>query len=254
MKKRTAIITFLTIISFFITASFAFAEGDAKLKSFLDELAKIDDKAANNASYTIESKAKKDGKEENIKMRAHFKNIKNFVMDMETAGQKIKVVITPEESWMYLGDHNVIMQVPKDAREQFDMEKQQQKRRDETGEMTKAKEGENEVYTIISKDKKKKTLATYDPKQGVYTKVVEYNEKGEVTTEAVFKDYKFGPVDEAEFKKPEGAETMNMPEPEVKEDSKPEEKDAKESKEEPKENKDGKDKKEDAGKKEKSDK
>lgn len=254
MRKRTAIITLLTIISFFVTASFAFAEGDAKLKSLLDELAKIDDKAANNASYTIESKAKKDGKEENIKMRAHFKNIKNFVMDMETAGQKIKVVITPEESWMYLGEHNVIMQVPNDAREQFDMEKQQQKRRDETGEITKVKEGENEVYTIISKDKKKKTLATYDPKQGVYTKVIEYNEKGEVSTEAVFKDYKFGPVDEAEFKKPEGAQAMNMPEPEAKDAPKPEAKDAKESKEEPKENKDGKDKKEDADKKEKDDK
>jgi len=84
--------------------------------------------------------------------------------------------------------------------------------------------------------------------------VIEYNEKGEVSTEAVFKDYKFGPVDEAEFKKPEGAQAMNMPEPEAKDAPKPEAKDAKESKEEPKENKDGKDKKEDADKKEKDDK
>jgi hypothetical protein len=188
-------------------------QDDKKLEALLDEFIKYDEKTCNNASYAIDSKTKKNGKEEAVKMRAYFRDIKNFVMNIEAGENKVKVVVTPKESWMYMKEYNVIMDVPADSKEQFDVEKQQKKRRGEAGEISKAKDGDNDVYTIISKDKKKRSVITCDPKQVVYTKVVEYGEKGEAMTEASFSDYKFGKIDDAEFIKPAGAEVMQLPQP-----------------------------------------
>lgn len=187
-------------------------QDDKKLEALLDEFIKYDEKTCNNASYAIDSKTKKNGKEEAVKMRAYFRDIKNFVMNIEAGENKVKVIVTPKESWMYMKEYNVIMDVPADSKEQFDVEKQQKKRRGEAGEITKSKDGDSDVYTIISKDKKKRSVVTCDPKLLVYTKVVEYGEKGELLTEAAFSDYKFGKIDDAEFVKPAGAEVMQMPE------------------------------------------
>lgn len=186
-------------------------QDDKKLEALLDEFIKYDEKTCNNASYAIDSKTKKNGKEEAVKMHAYFRDIKNFVINIEAGENKVKVVVTPKESWMYMKEYNVIMDVPADSKEQFDVEKQQKKRRGEAGEITKAKDGDNDVYTIISKDKKKRSVVTCDPKLLVYTKVVEYGEKGELLTEAAFSDYKFGKIDDAEFVKPAGAEVMQLP-------------------------------------------
>ncbi len=188
-------------------------QDDKKLEALLDEFIKYDEKTCNNASYAIDSKTKKNGKEEAVKMRAYFRDIKNFVMNIEAGENKVKVVVTPEESWMYMKEYNVVMDVPADSKEQFDVEKQQKKRRGEAGEITKAKDGDNDVYTIISKDKKKRSVVTCDPKQVVYIKVVEYGKNDELLTEASFSDYKFGKIDDAEFVKPAGAEKMQLPEP-----------------------------------------
>ena len=209
-------------------------QDDKKLEALLDEFIKYDEKTCTNASYAIDSKTKKSGKEEAVKMHAYFRDIKNFVMNIEAGENKVKVVVTPKESWMYMKEYNVIMDVPADSKEQFDVEKQQKKRRGEAGEITKAKDGDNDIYTIISKDKKKRSVITCDPKQLVYTKVAEYGEKGELLTEASFSDYKFGKIDDAEFIKPAGAEVMQLPQPggqksetgetEIKDDKKTEEK------------------------------
>lgn len=188
-------------------------QDDKKFEALLDEFNKYDEKTCNNASYAIDSKTKKNGKEEAVKMRAYFRDIKNFVMNIEAGENKVKVVVTPKESWMYMKEYNVIMDVPADSKDQFDVEKQQKKRRGEAGEISKAKDGDNDVYTIISKDKKKKSVVTCDPKQLVYTKVVEYGKNGEFLTEASFSDYKFGKIDDAEFTKPAGAEVMQLPQP-----------------------------------------
>lgn len=223
MTKRTLAI--MVSVTFMLAAVFGgaalaadekpAAKGEAKqddknLEAMLDELAKYDEKTAREASYSIKSRSKKNGKEETVRMLAFFKDIKNYVMKMEEESNNIKVVITPEDSWMYIKEHNMLMNVPADSKDQFDVEKQQKKRRGEAGEIVKSKDGEKDVYTITSRDKKKKSVVTCDPKQGVYLKVAEYDEKGELMTEAEFYDYKFGKIDEAEFKKPEGAQFVDM--------------------------------------------
>jgi len=208
MKKMLGIIAILIVIS--LLGSTAFAAEDAKLKPLMDELIKAGEKAIKDVTYNLESKSKKDGKEETMKMSAFFKDTKNFAMDMEAQGQKMKVVITDNDAWMYMAEQKTIVSIPPEAREQFDIEKQYVKKIEEAGEITKAKKAENDVYTIISKEKKK-TVITIDPKLGVYTKVIDHDEKGELIAETIFKDHKFGKIDESVFKKPEGVQTVSMP-------------------------------------------
>ncbi len=176
-----------------------------------DELIKIAEKCTTNNQYSMEIKAKVNGKDITSKMKFYFKDMQNYRIDNEVMGQKTRMVVTPEATWTYMEAQKLIMKMSdKSMLENMNLKAMLEKQK-ATSEITKSTEGGNDVYTIVDKEKKTKSTLTVDTKKGVYLKAVMYNEKGELASEAAFSDWTSGPISDDMFKKPEGAQEMEMP-------------------------------------------
>ena len=176
-----------------------------------DELLKIAEKCTTNAQYSMNLKAKVGGKDVTSKMKFYFKDMQNYRIDNEVMGQKTRMVVTPDATWTYMETQKILMKMSdKSMLEQMNLKAMLEKQRT-TSDITKTTESGNDVYTIVDKTNKSKSVLTVDPKQGIYSKAAMYNEKGELASEATYNDWKFEPVSEDLFKKPEGAQEMEMP-------------------------------------------
>lgn len=208
MKKYQVILAVIAILSFF--AATAFAAEDEKTKAAYEELIKLTEKCANNVSYTMETKAEMNGQTYSNAMKFYFKDVKNFRLDSEGSGVKTRLVVTPTDAWTYLDDQKVIMPVDR-ASVNIDIRDQIEKMK-ETSDIAVGKDGENKTFTVTEKNTKQKYVFTVDAKQSVFSKMVVYGEDGKVATEAIYKDWSFGKVEDSLFKKPEGAKEMKAPE------------------------------------------
>lgn len=207
MKKLLFTLALITLIA--TTASFAFAADSEKIWG---ELLKITEKSASEVSYAMDTKTKSNGQEYNTKMNFFFKDLKTFRVDSEVSGQKTRMVVTPTDAWVYLEAQKIITPMDRSSIDSINVKESLEKQKG-TSDVSEGKDGENITYTIIDKTTKYKTVFTVDSKLGVYNKMAVYNEKGELNTEAVYKDWKFGKQDDSVFKKPEGAQEMKPPAP-----------------------------------------
>jgi len=207
MKKISII---LALIMFFAVASASLA-ADEKTKALFDDLLKIAEKCTNNASVSMEAKSTMNGKEFVTKLKLYFKDMKNFRMDSDTNGQKMRMVVTPAAAWTFVESSNVIMTMDPAAAGNFNVKELIEKQK-ESSEITESKDGDNRVFTIVDKESKNKNTYAIDSKTGCYVKMSVHNGKGELLTEATYSDWKFDKIDDALFKKPEGAKEVPMPE------------------------------------------
>lgn len=207
MKRLSVTLAFMLALAV-ATASFA---ADDKTKALFDELLKIAEKCTNNATVSMEAKSTTKGKEYVTKLKLYFRDMKNFRMDSDTSGQKMRMVVTPEAAWTYVESNNVIMIMDPAAAGDFNVRDLIEKQK-ESSEITESKDGENRVFTVVDKATKMKNAYTIDAKTGCYLKMSVRNEKDVLLTEATYTDWKFEKIDDSIFKKPEGAKEEKMPE------------------------------------------
>ncbi|HNY11345.1 MAG TPA: hypothetical protein PKK26_07100 [Candidatus Wallbacteria bacterium] len=209
MKKVLSILSVIAIIALVIST--AFAADDAKANAAFEELIKLTEKCANNVTYVMETKSKMGDQEMKNVMTFYFKDVKNFRIDSEVQGMKTRMVVTPAAAWTYIEAQKMIMPMDRASVDNMNIREMIEKQKTSC-EITEGKDGENKTYTLLDKATKQKTTFTVDGKLGAYSKMSVLNEKGEVMTEAIYKDWKFGAIDESLFKKPEGAQEVKMPE------------------------------------------
>ena len=183
----------------------------AAANPLFDELIKIAEKCTTNSQYSMEIKAKVNGKELTSKMKFYFKDMNSYRFDTETADQKTRAVVTPESSWLLIENKNILMKISnKEMLEKMNLKVMLEKQK-ATSDVTKTNEGGNDVYTTVDRELKTKSVLTIDSKQGVYAKAMMYNEKGELISEASFSGWDFKPLADDIFKKPEGVKETEMP-------------------------------------------
>jgi len=209
MKKVLSILSVIAAIALIISS--AFAADDPKANAAFEELIKLNEKCANQVIYTMETKSKMGDQEMKNLMTFYFKDIKNFRIDSEVQGMKTRMVVTPAAAWTYIEAQKMIMPMDRASVDNMNIREMIEKQKP-TCDITEGKDGENKTFTLLDKGTKQKTVFTIDNKNGVYAKMADYNEKDEVMTEALYKDWKFGAIDENLFKKPEGAQEVKMPE------------------------------------------
>lgn len=222
MKKFASILAVLFVLSF-ITAGFAqeavapveevkaaaevkeaapAAEakiGDLKLP---ETLMKAYEKMTANVTFSMEVKTKMNGQEFTSKTKAYFKDAKHYRMDSEVAGQKTKMVVDGEIAWTYMEAANMLMTMPVPP-SPTDLKKDI--------EYIEGKDGENVTYTFTDANSQMKVVTTVNPKDLLIVKTNTFDAKGEAVSEMIYGDWKFDKVDDSVFKKPEGAQEMQMP-------------------------------------------
>lgn len=173
--------------------------GDSKLPEML---MKAYEKMTANAAYVMEVKTKMNGQEFNSKTQAYFKDAKHYRMDSEVAGQKTRMVVDGETAWTYMEANNLLMtmQVPPSP---ADLKKDI--------EYTEGKDGENVTYTFTDANSQMKVVTAINPKDLLVVKTNTFDAKGEAVSEMTYGDWKFDKIEDSMFKKPEGAQEMQMP-------------------------------------------
>jgi len=199
MKKLVSIAVLIFMLSAICTIAFA-----ADANKLPEMLTKAYEKMSKDVSYVMEAKSKAAGQEFSSKMKAYFKDNKNYRMDSEVAGQKTRTVVCGDTAWNYMEAANMIMTMPV-PQSPAEMKK------DVT--YIEGKDGDNLTFTSTDAASKFKIIITVNAKDSLISKMVTMNEKDEVISEVTYSEWKFEKIDEAMFKKPEGAQEMKMPEP-----------------------------------------
>ncbi len=175
-----------------------------------DGLLKITEKCTENVSYSMTTRSKVNGKEVSTKMDFYFKNVKNYRVDTLIEGKKTRMVLTDNAAWVYLEEQNVITNMDHSSIESINIRESLEKQK-ETADVTEGKDGNDITYTIAERETKNKTVFTIDVKAGAYKKMQVYDAQGQLITEAEYTGWKFGPINDDVFKKPEKAKEMTMP-------------------------------------------
>jgi len=203
--KKIFVIT-LAIAAMFSFAGASFAE-DSKSVELIDRFIKAVEKGTVDVSYTMESKSRRGDTETVSVSKSYFVNAKKFVTETEFDGNSVKVAIDPAGSWLHDRGKNVLMPLEGQAAAKFDLQGALVKL-GQACDISESREGDDTVFTLVHKERKLKTVFTAG-KDGYLVKMVMKNEKGDTLSESVYKDYKFGKIDESHFKKPEGVKLYN---------------------------------------------
>ena len=173
--------------------------GDAKIPELL---MKAYEKMTADVTFSMEVKAKMNNQEFVTKTKAYFKDAKHYRMDSEVAGQKTRMVIDGDVAWNYMEAANMLMTMPVPP-SPTDLKKDIN--------YTEGKDGENVTFTFTDDATKMKVVTTINPKDNLIVKMNTFNEKEELVSEMNYTDWKFEKIGDEMFKKPEGAQEMQMP-------------------------------------------
>lgn len=173
--------------------------GDAKIPELL---MKAYEKMTADVTFVMEVKAKMNNQEFVTKTKAYFKDAKHYRMDSEVAGQKTRMVVDGDVAWNYMEAANMLMTMPVPP-SPTDLKKDIQ--------YTEGKDGENVTFTFTDAATKMKSVTTVNPKDNLIVKMNAFNEKDELVSEMFYSDWKFEKIGDEMFKKPEGAQEMQMP-------------------------------------------
>lgn len=174
--------------------------GDAKLPELL---MKAYEKMTADVTFVMEVKTKMNNQEFVTKTKAYFKDAKHYRMDSEVSGQKTRMVINGDVAWNYMETANMLMTMPVPPSPTEDLHKNLN--------YVEGKDGENVTFTFTDATTKMKVVTTINPKETLIVKINTFNEKGEAVSEMLYTDWKFEKVGDEMFKKPEGAQEMQMP-------------------------------------------
>lgn len=225
--KKLVLLAIIAVVALSFTAAFAQdapapaaapapeakpAEAAPAASGAADKLVKLYEKWYVNSIVSMETATSKEGTKEIMIGTAYFKDMDNFRADAEVQGQKMRMVHAGGQMWIYLEAQNTILKMsdPKEV-EKASPKKDIEELKDKDTTVTEGKEGDNTAFTVVKKDKTKKVLLVNA--KDVLVKETKYDEKGTVTDESTFKEWKFEPVKDEMFKKPEGAKEVDMNNP-----------------------------------------
>lgn len=174
--------------------------GDAKAPELL---MKAYEKMTADVTFVMEVKTKMNNQEFATKTKAYFKDAKHYRMDSEVSGQKTRMVIDGDVAWNYMEAANMLMTMPVPPSPTEDLHKNLN--------YVEGKDGENVTFTFTDDATKMKVVTTINPKENLIVKINTFNEKGEPVSEMLYTDWKFEKIGDEMFKKPEGAQEMQMP-------------------------------------------
>jgi len=177
--------------------------------SAADKLVKYYEKWYTNSTVTMDTVTYTGDSKEISTGMAFFKDMDNLRADVETQGQKLRMVHAGGQMWIYIESQNLIMKItdPKEI-EKGSPKKEIEEIKDKDTTVTEAKDGENTTFTVVKKDKSKKVFIV--SAKDALTKNLDYDEKGTLTQESNYKEWKFEPVKDEIFQKPKDMKEVDM--------------------------------------------
>ncbi len=215
MRNRLNLLVLMVFIILF-SVSISFAQEPTAVpkaqKASINDIVKIMEKCTKGVSYITETTTKINDKEVTSKTAYYYKNLNNYRTDYESGAEKARMVISPKAAWSYSETRNKIDVIPAGMVKEMDPVKAI-KNQGKDAVVTKEVENNLVKYIISVKNSKAQTIYYVDEKTKTFVKMLVMNAQGAQASETIYKDYKFGKIDETLFAKPDLTKPQVAPAP-----------------------------------------